>query len=261
MIKTAPEKVQAYIDLYFNLPLNGKKVPCPYFINIKKMKQRMGLRVLIGKGTPEEIISETLIYEKLRGVDLSSMSVDEIRRFMVKRHIGIDCSGFIVHILDYWLRSTNKKHLWQYLKYPQQSFYRRFSRMLRPVENISAHLLTGDFNTTEIKNLQDIRVGDLIRCRVPKRHKNLAPGHHVMIINEIEYENEKVVAFSYVHSTRQFDEQHGVRKGRVVVVDPKAPLHAQQWLEEYKGKHWTYDEICADPDYAGIRRLSTVPLS
>jgi hypothetical protein len=261
MTEGIPQKVKSFIDGYFKIPLRGKLVRCPYFINIKKYKQRMGLRVLTGKGNPEEIQRESLIYEKLRGVNFANMSEKEIREFLTKRRIGIDCSGFVVHVLDFWLRTQRKKHLWSYLKFPKQSPYRWIARHLRPIENITAGLLTGDLNTAEVKDLNNIKPGDLVRSRLPKRAENLADRNHVILIYEVEKEDGKVRLFKYVHSTRGYAKEHGVRKGEVKITDPKANLCKQEWSDVYDGRNWTKEEICSDPEYSQVRRLINVPLN
>lgn len=252
MIEVLPKRIQQFVNLYFSLLLNGKKVPCPYYINIRKL--RMGLRVLIGKGTPEEIIQESLIYEKLRGVDFDKMSVSQIRKFMVKRHIGIDCSGFVVHILDHWLLSIGKKHIWKYIKFPKQSLYRKIATFLRPVENISADILTNDQNSSNIESLNNIKVGDLIRS------KGLEDGFHIMLISKVRKEKAKLTEFEYIQATRFYDDQHGVRKGNVKITNPQGILSQQRWGDEYKGRNWTYEEICIDKEYSQVRRLKNVPL-
>jgi hypothetical protein len=260
MINKAPEKVIDFIDEYFNLPLGGKKVRCPYHINAKRHKQRMGLRVLIGKGTPREIVQESLIYEKLRGVDFQSMSKTEIREFMVKRHIGVDCSGLAVHVLNKWLNTIGKKSFWKYIKFPKIGLYRKIAIKLRPVENIPANLLTGDLNTYKISNYNNVKPGDLIRSKIPKRRKNLKDIYHVMLITEVIKEMGEVSKFKYVNSVRGYEDKHGVRYGEVIVKDSERSLQYQEWTDSYKGKNWTFDEILSDPEYAQIRRFRFVPL-
>jgi len=254
MKKSLPRRVSNFVNSYFNLPLGGKKVACPYFINIRKMRQRMGLRVLIGKGTPEEIIQETLIYEKLRGANFFDMTEDEIRDFMVKRHIGIDCSGFIVHVLNRWLKTLNKKRLWKYIKFPKQSLYRRIARLLRPVENISVTTLTNSENTKHIRNLNNLRCGDLIRL------KGLKGGHHVMMISKLIKEKGIVKSFKYIHATRWYKDKHGVREGEVIVKDVNSPLYKQKWMDSLNGKNWTYEEVLKDKNYSQIRRIEKLPI-
>ncbi|MDD3648048.1 MAG: hypothetical protein PHS44_06150, partial [Candidatus Dojkabacteria bacterium] len=191
-----PPEVKDFVREYFNLKLNGKNVRCPYYINIKKYRQRMNLRVLIGKGSPEEIVQESLIFEKLRGIDFSNMTVDSIRDFLVKRRIGVDCSGFVVQILDYWLRSQKKGHLWNYLAFPKQNIYRKIARLLRPVENIAAVYLTGDLNSEQVKDFNLITPGDLIRTKIAKRASDLLDQFHVMLISEvIKDKNDNIVSF------------------------------------------------------------------
>ncbi|MBU0975455.1 MAG: hypothetical protein ABIE03_02350 [Patescibacteria group bacterium] len=256
-----PESVRYFVNQYFNLLLNGKKVRCPYYINIKKYRQRMNLRVLIGKGSPEEIIQESLIFEKLRGVDFANMTVGDIREFLVKRRLGIDCSGFVVQILDYWLRSERKKHLWNYLEYPKQSLYRKIARILRPVENIPANYLSGDLNSEKISDLNKILPGDIIRSKIPKRAKGLLDQFHVLLISEVvKDDNDTVVSFKYVHSTRFYRSEHGVRVGEVRISDPSASLCSQEWIDALEGRNFTKEEICSAPDYSHVRRLIHVPL-
>jgi len=254
MKEKLPKKVQSFVNSYFNLHLGGKKVPCPYYINIKKIRQRMGLRVLIGKGTPEEIIQESLIYEKLRGVDFVSMTVTEIRDFVIKRHIGIDCSGFVVHVLNSWLDHLGKKHIQAYIKFPKQSLYRRIALFLRPVENISAYILTNEENTIHIKNLNNIRCGDFIRL------KGLKSGYHILMLSEITRNKGKVYSFKYIHATRWYNKEHGVRKGEVIVKNVKDPLYKQKWTDFLNGKNWTFEEVLKDKEYSQVRRLSKLPI-
>ncbi len=254
MKEKLPKRVQNFINSYFKLPLGGKEVPCPYYINIKKIRQRMGLRVLIGKGTPEEIKQESLIYEKLRGTNFYNMTIEEIRDFLVKRHIGIDCSGFIVHAINSWLKEIKKKKLCKYIKFPKQSLYRKIARFLRPVENIPANILTNNDNTIHIKNLNNIRCGDLIRL------KGLKGGHHVMMISEVTQEKGKTISFKYIHATKWYEKQHGVREGEVIVRNMKEPLYKQKWTDYLNGRNWTYEEIKKDKEYSQVRRLINLPI-
>lgn len=256
-----PQKVQNFIDRYFNLELGGKKVTCPYYINNKKFRQRMGLRVLIGKGNPNEIEKESLIYEKLRGVDFNNMTEEEIREFLRKSRIGIDCSGFVVHVLDKWLRLNKKRHLWKYIRYPRQSLYRKIARWLRPVENISAKILTNDENTIKVKNLNNVKPGDLIRYKLPKRGKSLQEPYHVMLITEVKKEKGRVEDFTFVNSTMQYGEGNGVRYGKVIVTDPRKSLCNQKIEDYYDGENFTKESLCSNEEFSQVRKLVNVPLN
>ena len=126
---------QKIIAHYQNLDLGGKKVCTPYYINTSRSKD---LRVMVGKGTPEEIEMEARIWEKVKGVDFSLMSNLEIKQFLTGRGIGIDCSGFIVHVLNVYYQEVFKKPLWKCLKIPVKTVFSKLKYFLRPIEHLGA---------------------------------------------------------------------------------------------------------------------------
>lgn len=243
----APDECYKIINDYMNLNLGNKTVRCPYYINKKNIK--LGLRVLVGKGRPDEIVQEAKIYEKLKNICFDKMNENEIRDFLIKRHIGIDCSGYVVHILDNWIYSKQKKHLWNFIKNDKNGIIRKILYFLRPAENIKSTTLTGDLNSVKISNLNNVRPGDLIRA------KGLKGGFHVMLIIEVYKDNGVVKKIKYTHSSRWFNNEHGPRFGEIFVKDPKKPLSCQKWSESY-----TFDEILKDKEYSCVRRLKFVNL-
>ena len=68
-------QAQKILNEYFNLPFTGVSgVRCPYFNNAR-LRQRAQLRVLVGKGTPKDIVEEAQIIS-------------------LQYHVGLfDCSG------------------------------------------------------------------------------------------------------------------------------------------------------------------------
>src|SRR5688572_2012122 len=104
-LEKVPHQLQNEIGKYFILQLGGKKVPCPYYINTKVVAGN--LRVMSGKGTAEEIELETKIWAKVKGFDLETATVEDVRRFMTNMHIGVDCSGFVVNVLDIFMRKIH----------------------------------------------------------------------------------------------------------------------------------------------------------
>ncbi len=247
-----PEEAWQTINEYKYLPLGGKKVTSPYYINLSK--ERGGLRVLVGKGTPEEILHEVKVWGKLKGFELENASQHQIREFMIQRKIGIECSGFLYHVITRWLQAKHKGNLVSKLKFHNNGFVNRFRRWLRPAENVSANTMTSDLNTEKIKNLNDIRPGDLIRAK--GRVKN---AHHVAMISEVkgvldEKNKFTIESFKYIHSHRFYEDQNGIREGEVIVTNPKGDLKDQNWLEVYKGKNWMLDDLLKDYHDNGIRR-------
>ncbi len=250
--KTIHPKAQEAIHRYFNLPFGRKRVKCPYYMNIKK--ERAGLRVMVGKGSVAEIVHETKVWAQLKGFNLSRKSEEEIREFMIKKGIGIDCSGFIAHILDHWFKSENRGRVWNNLKFQDNSIYARFRRFLRPIENIGANLLTSDLNCIHIDNFDDIGPGDLIRAK--GKQKN---AHHVAIITDThKSESGKLKKFDYVHAHRFYEEENGVRKGTVIISKPEGSLKDQEWRDTYNGKNYMLEDLKVNYEDNGIRRLKAL---
>ena len=172
-MKTVPQEVKFLINHYFNLKINGKTVKTPYHINVKHV--RAELRSLVGKGSPEEIESELNIFAKLRNFNLQKASKEEIREFMQKEGIGIDCSGLVSHILNAWLKAERKGSLASNITFPKLPLFKKIAIFIRPIENINANLLTNKENTIPVE-LKDVQIGDLIRLKGLKR------GDHIAIV-------------------------------------------------------------------------------
>lgn len=247
-IEKLSEQVLDVANSYFELPLGGKKVRCPYFMNLKK--QKAGLRVMVGKGTAEEIVHEVRVWAKLKGFDLDKATENEIREFMINLGIGIDCSGYVVYILDALFKQKKNTSLFSFIRYRDNTIYQKFRRKLRPVENIGANLLTSELNCVEIKNLNEIRPGDLIRAK--GKQKN---AHHVAIISKVFKDKQgNIRKFDYLHSHRLYGKENGVRKGSVVDIDPSKELKDQVWQDDFEGKNYMLQDLLVDYEDNGIRR-------
>ncbi len=240
-MKELPEEVKKIVEHYFKLHVNGKKVKTPYHINVKHI--RAELRSLVGKGTPQEIEEEVNIFAKLRNFDLKKASTDEIRQFMQKEGIGIDCSGLVAHILDIWLKSQKKGNLKSNLIFPKMSLLKRIKITLRPIENINTDLLTNKSNSIPVK-LENAQIGDLIRL------KGIKTGHHIAIITKV---TEKEIG--YIHSTKHYGQDNGIKRGKIKILDKKKDLEHQTWLEkDDDGVCWTLKQFLKEKNDNGIRR-------
>lgn len=248
--ESLPQPVKETIRSYFELPLGGKKVKCPYFMNLRK--ERAGLRVMVGKGSAEEIVHEVKVWAQLKGIDLNGISEQQIREFMIKKGIGIDCSGFAVYVLDTWTKMIGKGHIWKRLKYSKNSPIARFRRLLRPVENISANLLTSELNCEKVTDLNDVRPGDMIRAKGKQEN-----AHHVAIITDVftDETTGHVKKFIYVHSHRFYGTENGVRIGEIEITEPAKTLKDQKWTDEYQGRNYIMEDLLVDYEDNGIRRL------
>jgi len=249
-----PESADQVINEYLKLPLGGKEVACPYHIN--KRKERVGLRALVGKGDPGEIVKEVKVWAKLKDFDLFKATSDQIREFMVDRSIGIDCSGFVVHLLGFILKSEKKKRLWQYMKFPDNSLIGVIRRSFRPIENLGANTLTNLENCIEVKDINKVLPGDLIRSKGLVKN-----SHHVIIIYSVLKEGNKVKEIEYVHSRMHYGNNNGIAFAKIIITDDKLPLEKQKWTEVQDGKNWTLEGFLKDRSDNGIRRFKSFKIN
>lgn len=251
MIEFLPNFINEFIEQYFKMDILGIQVTAPYYRNVKRV--RAELRSLVGKGTPEELIEETVIYAKLHNFFFENKSAKDVREFMESEGIGIDCSGLISHILDFWLKKSGVGGIGSNIKYPQASFRTTIARKLRVIENISADLLTNELNSTKV-NLANVKPGDLIRLKGEKR------GDHIAMIYSVEKDDnsKKIVKVTYVHSAENYGVSSGVKFGEIEIIDENKNLEEQKWLEidVQSNSSPTFNGYLREKEDNGLRRLT-----
>jgi hypothetical protein len=166
MAGTKLTKLKQEISHYINLP---------YMRNTIKDGVVVKKRFLGGKGSWQEIKKQTIFLAKKEKVDLNKLTPRQLYNFQKKHHLGIDCSGLVSQLLNFYFNS----HL-----NPRQT---------------SADMLTSTKLSKKIDDYNDIQTGDLVR------QKN---GHHVLFI--IEKQNQKIYYVDSSHFGRgvkygQFD--------------------------------------------------------
>lgn len=249
MIKTLPQPAIEIIDKYKALKINGKTVRSPYYRNVKRV--RGDLRSLTGKGSPQEIVDETKIYAKLRGFNLAKATSEEIREFQLSQGIGIDCSGFIMHVLNVLAKSKGKQLYRIMSKKHIKTFWGSFTWPFKYASNTPANAITDENNAYPIK-LKEIQPGDLIRLRGAKR------GDHILLVSEVEYDDktDQPTRFKYVHSTPHYDNENGIKEADVLITDINGELKDQNWTETHtNGKNYTLQGLLKEYDDNGLRRL------
>lgn len=163
----------------FLLDLGGKKVPTPYRRNEFGNYQKIGPEFQ-GKSSPEVLIKTT---EKLaieQKFDLNKASVEEIREFMRKNKLGIDCSGFAYRLLDELVKEVKGK--------PLTSFG------LPHVGRTYLSTLVSEEFAVPVKSFNEAKPGDLIDLDNEAKTKNRLLHGLVILSNE----NGKVI---YAHSS------------------------------------------------------------
>jgi hypothetical protein len=129
------EEIQHYIGL-------------PYSKNILKDGKIIKEQFLGGKGNCRQIATETIKLAQQQRIDLTKLGNREIYNFQKKNHLGIDCSGLICQLLNFYYQAN-----------------------LNP-RKTSADMLTSKPLSQKI-NPDEIKTGDLVR------QKN---GHHALFI-------------------------------------------------------------------------------
>lgn len=162
----------------FILPLGGKKVPTPYRMNDIGSFQKLRPEFQ-GKSSPEILTKTTKKLAKEQGFDLNKASVEEIREFMRKNKLGIDCSGFVYRLLNYLVQTIYGK--------PLTSFG------FEHVGRTNVAKLTSDEMSIKV-DFKDAKPGDLIKIDTEAEDGLL----HTLVILEVN-SNEII----YAHSCRK----------------------------------------------------------
>jgi hypothetical protein len=220
-VRRLPSKAQAVVDGYLHITVDGAEAACPYHINPGLHTTN---RALLGKGNPKEI--EALARKSFGKYDMHvNGSGDSLRSFLFACGIGVDCSGFASWVLNGITETRLHGPLWKYLTFP--GVRRTVVSRVRPVENISANLLTGHVNSKPVHDLADVRPGDLIRA---------AGWHHVVVVIETGLDkSSKTAYFQYAQSSCMYGPESGVRTGYAVIKKPTGSLLEQEWFDDYAG--------------------------
>ena len=234
-------KAQKILDNYFNLPFDGVKgVRCPYFNNARQ-KQRAQLRVLIGKGTPKEIIEEAKIisiqyhagffdktghcclHNEHTGKEVNS---DEVRKFLIDHNLGVECSGFVTQILRAHFQETKNIDIAQkFFIVSPRYFFRWLITLLRPIENIGVRRFVDDRNTKQI-TWNEAQAGDVLVMLETGIKNNY---NHILLIVD-----RKDDTLKYAHARAWNSEGkygHGVAVGEIKLCNPNGILLDQIWTE------------------------------
>ncbi len=243
-----PKQTQNIIQNFLHLPFDNHDVRCPYFNN-RRSGSRGALRVLVGKGTPHEIVEEAQLLARRDKINLEKLSDEHLTKFLIEKNLGIDCAALAYYILD----AESKKPLKKIIKFPHaKNPVRKFLTKMRPIENTGVKTLVHKSNSSEIK-ITNAQAGDMIIMMNGGPRKDY---NHVMIITTID---DRRSTITYTHafqwpSDGEYD--HGVRHGEIKITDKNKPLLDQEWTEKNKigEDNWTYMHG-KSADSVMIRRL------
>ncbi len=154
----------------------------------------------------------------------------EIYNLQKKNHIGIDCSGLAYNLLNFLSLETKQKSIEEKVVGTGGKF---------GIRRVSSNLLTSPANSIPVTSYQNIQPGDLIR---------LEKGRHVIVILK------KVGnTINYIHSSNK-TLIRGVHLGTIKIINPKATLEHQHWIETTKDNQ-PYSSLFNSQNGDGIFRL------
>src|SRR4030042_7157871 len=148
-------------DDYINFLVVGKRIQIPYCIvkTPKEIPQPFDMARtdeytnVAAKGTPEQIRKVLNACTRKNNFSLQKHSAQEITDFMVEKGIGIDCSGFVYHVLDRYIKKYRHNSL-EKIIVRSPGLVGKIERWLlrkNRVRRISGTTLTSDLNTIKIK--------------------------------------------------------------------------------------------------------------
>lgn len=215
---------------YVELPFPHKKVNCPYFNNSRN-KVRGGLRVNIGKGTPEEIIEESYIEALKQKINLDDLDETQTKKFLVDNNFGVDCSALVYHVLQEEVKNKRCRSIANCITFPEiKNPIRRIIARIRTVENASVNVLSHPKNSQKIC-LNKVKPGDIIiMSETGKDHKM----NHILLIYKTDSLDGQIKKIYYVHSFHWTTEglyNHGVRKGTIEIINDDEDILKQRWIE------------------------------
>lgn len=232
------ENAHKVIDAYKKLNVAGCEIKTPYRINTRG-GVKGGLNVYVGKGSPEEIKEE--VDTLLKKAGNPTLTPEELTKLLVEKQIGIDCSGFVYHVLK--AEYPNLK-----LRFPYLGLLRKIRTSFVPERFADVKTFAHESNSTPVV-ISDVQAGDIITMVEIDNEVN-----HVLLIHEV-----REGTIHYTHSVPWFKDGkygHGVREGVITITDPNKPLGEQMWEEagHTREENETLGRF-KKSESAGIRRL------
>ncbi|MBM3208673.1 hypothetical protein FJZ40_00045 [Candidatus Shapirobacteria bacterium] len=232
MIEKSPA-IEQLLYQYTHLPIGGKKIRCPYWMD--KIKKGI-CGPSGGKGSPEQIVEATLMAAKKEGINLDELSTKQIKAFMKRNRIGIDCSGLAFNLLNVLDKEKGGKGLAEKIPGAKGKFLVRANVRMLTDRNVSM----------PVSSVSDIKIGDMIRLR---------GGRHIAVVAAVKKSRSgKITEITYTHSSPK-TAVSGVHSAKIKVKDEARRLENQEWLEETKDDK-NYGKFAFSPLRGdGVRRF------
>lgn len=251
-MKQLSKQAQTIISNYQSLPFPNRTVKTPYFNN-KREKLRGAFRARVGKGTPQEIVDEARSIAASKRIVLDILDQGALTAFLVDHNLGIDCSGFVYHVLNAEMHARGKGTLKKYLVFPHAHGLRKWLASFRPAEHTNVQTLAHEKNSMAV-SVPNIQPGDIIVMFASEKFSN--PNHVLLITKTAD------LLLHYAHSFQWSTDgvyAHGIREGTIEITHPHKPILEQRWVEDNKeGKENETWKLANAAERVEIRRLKAI---
>lgn len=247
--------LQSFLDKYFNIEINIEtkkkfRIKTPYF---RRSSGFLTPALYSGKADPWSIEKE--INAQLSENKGHIKSKEDIVSFMHDINLGIDCSGLVYQVLNFFFLkiSDKSKPLSSFLPNEKILNIRKYySRKFRPECSVSANMFTSQPISKNI-SVEKIKPLDLIRTQ---------GGGHILLVTETKRNSSNEILWIKFVQSSYWHKRDGVRYGEIIIADPKSPnLLESKWIdceEDKKEKNYTYRGYRNKHNQNGIFRLNFI---
>ena len=252
---TLSQPAQERIDQYHHFTLGNTSCPVLYFNN-KTQGARAALAVYVGKGTPQDISQELTTILFKRKISLDALTPEQAQRLMYEEHIGIDCSGFVYHVLDAESIARGFGHIHTHLSFShRRGIFGRIATYMHPEKNASVAVFADDANSSVVA-IHDVAPGDIITMT---GNMNAPERDHILLIHAVESdESGSPLRIHYSHSVAYPEDglyDTGVRQGTISFDTSHTPLLEATWTESRPAQVPNRTLLKATSSKTEIRRI------
>jgi len=231
MINTVSPETLAILDHYLHFKIGHATCTIPYFNN-KTVGTRGALAVHVGKGSPLEITHEIRDILFKNKISTEAITDETLKKMLIEHNLGIDCSGFVYHLLNTEMIATGHAPIKKYISFIQaRGLFGKMNAVLHPAKATGVLTLADNVNS-HIVALADIAPGDFITL---VGNSGEGERDHILLIHEVISENSKTKTIHYSHSVAYPEDGlygTGVRQGRIDTLDSSGSILSAQWSEQ-----------------------------
>ncbi len=222
----------------YRLRIGELQVWAPYWINSAEDPFWLDAPYR-GKATPGQL--EYIVNRNLKLGQVPSNSTAEVRNYMTSQGLGVDCSGFVYHVLDQWLQQSGLR-LAQFLVIDRPEIEERNRRrpelarsrgkyplpVFMPLQDASRIWGTDSVYRTGVRRLLDRRLVDEIR-----RASQIKPGDMIGMTNKRGADHIGLVLElaenSIIYADSAYETGDGVSIRDIKINQWEGDLHEQSW--------------------------------